>query len=61
MSVVIYLFWNFTNRLTYQAASLVAVPIAAAVWTLPLQLYVFQVVASYSIPVSVIATPLISI
>ncbi|AOW99822.1 competence protein [Moorena producens PAL-8-15-08-1] len=42
-------------------ASLVAVPIAAAVWTLPLQLYVFQVVATYSIPLSVIATPLISI
>ncbi len=42
-------------------ASLIAVPIAASVWTLPLLIYVFNTLATYSIPVNVIVTPLISI
>lgn len=42
-------------------ATLVAVPIAAALWTLPLQLYVFGIVPLYSLVVNIISTPLISI
>jgi len=41
--------------------SMIAVPIAAYIWTLPLQLYSFGVLSPYSIPVNVIVTPLISI
>lgn len=40
-------------------AATVAVPIAAYVWTLPLQLYVFGIVSPYSILINVLATPLI--
>jgi competence protein ComEC len=40
---------------------LIAVPIAAYLWTLPLQLYTFGVVSPYSIPVNILTTPLISI
>lgn len=42
-------------------ACLIAVPIAASIWTLPLQLYVFGVVPLYSLVVNVITTPLISV
>lgn len=42
-------------------ACLIAVPIAASLWTLPLQLYVFGVVPVYSIVVNIITTPLISV
>jgi competence protein ComEC len=42
-------------------ACLIAVPIAASLWTLPLQLYVFGVVPVYSIVVNMITTPLISV
>ncbi len=42
-------------------AGAIALPIAASIWTLPLQLYVFNVVSPYSILVNVIATPLITI
>ncbi|QIZ72096.1 ComEC/Rec2 family competence protein [Oxynema aestuarii] len=41
-------------------ASALAVPIAATIWTLPLQLYVFHVVSPYSIAVNLITTPLVS-
>lgn len=41
-------------------ASLVAVPIAAYLWTLPLLLHVFNVLAPYSIVVNTITTPLLS-
>lgn len=40
---------------------LIAVPIAALVWTLPLQLYAFGVVSPYSILANILTTPLISI
>lgn len=40
-------------------ASIVAVPIAASVWVLPLLLYVFSVVSPYSILVNIIAAPLL--
>ncbi len=42
-------------------ASLMAVPLAATIWTLPLQLSVFGVVPSYSLILNIITTPLISI
>jgi competence protein ComEC len=42
-------------------APLIAVPIAAYIWTLPLLLHVFGVVSPYSILVNIITTPLISI
>jgi competence protein ComEC len=41
-------------------ATLIAIPIAAAVWTLPLILNVFHVVALYSIPANILTAPLIS-
>lgn len=42
-------------------ASLIAVPLAATIWTLPLQLFVFGVFAGYSLLLNIITTPLISI
>ena len=42
-------------------ASLIAVPLAATIWTLPLQLYVFGVVPPYGILLNIIVTPLISV
>ncbi|WP_414564519.1 MULTISPECIES: ComEC/Rec2 family competence protein [unclassified Anabaena] len=41
-------------------ASLVAVPLAAIIWTLPLQLFVFGVVPAYGLLLNIISTPLIS-
>lgn len=52
------------NRLDWMPkaiATLIAVPIAAALWTLPLQLYVFGVVPIYSLVANVLTTPLISV
>jgi competence protein ComEC len=40
---------------------LIAVPIAAYLWTLPTQLFAFGVLSPYSIPVNVLTTPLISL
>ncbi|MGB3535818.1 MAG: ComEC/Rec2 family competence protein [Microcoleaceae cyanobacterium] len=40
-------------------ATLIAVPVAAAVWTLPLQLYTFKVVSPYSILVNILTVPFI--
>jgi len=42
-------------------ATLIAVPLAATLWTLPLQLQVFGVVPLYSLVVNVLSTPLISV
>ncbi|MGB3636318.1 MAG: ComEC/Rec2 family competence protein [Rivularia sp. (in: cyanobacteria)] len=42
-------------------ASLIAVPFAATIWTLPLQLYVFGVLPPYAILLNIIVTPLISV
>ena len=41
-------------------ASLISVPVAATIWTLPLQLYVFGIVPAYSILLNIISTPFIS-
>jgi competence protein ComEC len=40
-------------------ATLIALPLAASVWTLPLLLHVFSVVATYSIPANIVAAPLV--
>jgi competence protein ComEC len=42
-------------------ASLITIPLAASLWTLPLQLYVFGIVAPYSIAANIISAPLIAI
>lgn len=41
-------------------APLVAVPLAAFVWTIPLQLHVFGVVSPYSLPLNILTSPLIT-
>ena len=53
-----------TNGLSWvppAIASLIAVPLAATIWTLPVQLYVFGVVPAYSLLLNIITTPLISV
>ncbi|MEA5568096.1 ComEC/Rec2 family competence protein [Anabaena sp. UHCC 0399] len=42
-------------------AALISVPLAATIWTLPVQLFVFGVVPAYSLLLNIITTPLISI
>ena len=42
-------------------ASLIAVPLAASLWTLPLQLYVFYIFAPYSLAINIISNPLIAL
>lgn len=42
-------------------AFLIAIPLAASLWTLPLQLYVFGMVAPYSTLANIISAPLISV
>jgi len=52
------------NRLAWlppAIAALIAVPLGATIWTLPVQLFVFGVVPSYSLLLNVLSTPLISI
>ena len=42
-------------------ATLIAVPLAASIWVLPLLCYVFNSVATYSVAVNIICTPLITV
>ncbi|MCF4968864.1 ComEC/Rec2 family competence protein [Nostoc sp. CMAA1605] len=52
------------NRLDWlpsAIASLIAVPLAATIWTLPVQLCVFGVIPAYSLLLNIITTPLISV
>ncbi len=42
-------------------ASIIAIPIAVSLWTLPLQLYVFSIVPTYGILANIIASPLITV
>jgi competence protein ComEC len=42
-------------------AALIAVPLAASIWVLPLLGYVFNAVATYSLVVNILCTPLITI
>ncbi|HEY9762372.1 MAG TPA: ComEC/Rec2 family competence protein [Trichocoleus sp.] len=53
-----------TNRLEWlpsALAALVAVPIAAYIWTIPLQLYYFNTLSVYSILLNIITTPLVTV
>ncbi|MDY6938888.1 MAG: ComEC/Rec2 family competence protein [Cyanobacteriota bacterium] len=49
------------DRLPVTIATALAVPISATIWTLPLQMYYFNVVSTYSVLVNAIATPLLSL
>lgn len=49
------------NWLPLSIASLIAITVAAALWTLPLQLYVFNVIAPYSIAANIIAAPFVAV
>lgn len=49
------------DRLPVAIATALAVPISATIWTLPLQMYYFSVVCTYSVLVNAIATPLLSL
>jgi competence protein ComEC len=42
-------------------AEAIAVPLAATIWTLPIQLWAFKVVPLYSLPANVIAAPFITL
>ncbi|MDI9640143.1 ComEC/Rec2 family competence protein [Geitlerinema splendidum] len=42
-------------------ATLIAVPLAASIWTLPLLLYTFGLVSPYSILVNILTSPLVSL
>jgi competence protein ComEC len=42
-------------------ADLITVPLAASIWTLPIQLYVFKVFPLYSLPANILTSPLITI
>ena len=42
-------------------ADLITVPLAASIWTLPIQLYVFKLFPFYSLPANILTSPLISI
>ncbi|HEY9672319.1 MAG TPA: ComEC/Rec2 family competence protein [Waterburya sp.] len=55
---------GLTERLDWlppAIASLIAISLAASLWTLPLQLYVFGMIAPYSTAVNIICSPLISL
>jgi competence protein ComEC len=39
----------------------IAVPLAASIWTLPIQLYVFKVFPLYCLPANILTSPLISV
>ncbi|ANV86739.1 ComEC/Rec2 family competence protein [Picosynechococcus sp. PCC 7117] len=42
-------------------ATAIAIPIAASIWTLPLLAYKFNVIATYSIPTSIVLSPIIGL
>lgn len=53
-----------THRLDWlppRLATLIAVPLAATIWTLPLQLHAFGTLSPYAIPANVLVTPLLAI
>lgn len=59
--VTVPLLMKWLDWLPTTIAPLVAVPIAAYLWTLPLQLYVFGVVSPYSIPINILSAPLVTV
>ncbi|MBV5260486.1 DUF4131 domain-containing protein [Synechococcus moorigangaii CMS01] len=42
-------------------ATAIAIPLAASIWTLPLLAYKFNVIATYSIPISIMLSPVIGL
>ncbi|WP_121971347.1 ComEC/Rec2 family competence protein [Leptolyngbya sp. BC1307] len=50
---------EWLDWLPVNVATVLAVPMAAYFWTIPLQLYYFEVLPSYSILLNMIATPLV--
>jgi competence protein ComEC len=42
-------------------STLIAIPVAASIWVLPLLGYVFHLVAVYSLPINIVTTPLVTI
>ncbi len=52
---------NYLAFLPPNIASAVAIPLAATIWVMPLLVYTFQTIATYSILVNLFITPLISI
>ncbi len=42
-------------------AELVAVPLAATIWTMPLQLWTFKVLPLYALPANIVSSPLVAI
>jgi competence protein ComEC len=42
-------------------ATLVAIPVAASIWVLPLLSYIFHTIAVYSVPANILTTPLITV
>jgi competence protein ComEC len=42
-------------------ATIVALPIAASLWTLPLLMHTFSVVATYSVPANILSAPLVTV
>jgi competence protein ComEC len=49
------------NWLPPTIADLITVPLAASIWTLPIQLYVFKVFPLYSLPANILSSPLVGI
>lgn len=49
------------NWLPGSIAALVAVPVAAYLWTIPLQLYYFNTLSFYSIGLNILTTPLVTL
>lgn len=54
-------FLQWLNQIPPAIASLVAVALAAYLWTLPLQLYTFGTASPYSVVVNIVVSPLVSI
>ena len=59
--VALPVFLEWLGWLPPSIASTIAVPLAASIWTLPLQIYFFKVISPYSIVVNIITNPLISL
>lgn len=49
------------DRLPPRLAAMVAIPVAASLWTIPLQLWVFGVFSPYSIGVNIVTAPLVAL
>lgn len=52
---------KYLDWLPETVATMVAIPVAASVWTLPLLMYVFSNIATYSILSNIVAAPLVAL